>query len=330
MITVFLQKSLRYGRIGIACTLLALTLGACTTLPQVPPLLSLDPGTSPGSALAFNHKADTLASAAADGNVYLWQLPDGRALGSWRAHTSAVYGLAFLLDGRLLTASYDETLALWNTEGALIARRATGAPVMAMALSEDQRTFWTGHTDGSIREWRVDTLAPLASEHRHRASTRAVAYDRTSGRVASSDYDGRVYIGGPGEPAHALPTPPTDARDLVFTKDGRYLIGSGWFKLFRWDLSNDRLTVLPTAHHGVIKSLALTEDGTTLASISRETDSAVRFLDARTGETLQYVSTHDLCGAQVRVAPGGRYLASTSDDASVRVFALVGGRASGP
>jgi WD40 repeat protein len=43
-------------------------------------------------------------------------------------------------------------------------------------------------------------------------------------------------------------------------------------------------------------------------------------LDPATGRTLSEIGKHDLCGEVVTVSPDGRYLVSTSDDATVRVW----------
>jgi WD40 repeat protein len=113
-----------------------------------------------------------------------------------------------------------------------------------------------------------------------------------------------------------------DAWSLVFSPDGERLYGGTWFRLLRWELGDGALTSLPTAHRGIIRSLQFTGGGETLASISRQTDSAVYFIDPESGAVTRRFQKHDLCGAAVAVSPQGRYLATTSDDASVRIWVL--------
>jgi WD40 repeat protein len=48
----------------------------------------------------------------------------------------------------------------------------------------------------------------------------------------------------------------------------------------------------------------------------------VLFLDPLSGKTNARYQQHDLCGVAVNVSPDGRYLATTSDDASVRIWKL--------
>jgi WD40 repeat protein len=151
---------------------------------------------------------------------------------------------------------------------------------------------------------------------------RAVAFHAAANQLASSGTDGRVFYWQGREEPRPLPSPPTDAQDLAFAPDGTILMGSGWFNLFRWQLDNGTLQVLPTAHHGIVKSISFSRDGHMLASIGRQTDSAVYLLDARTGAVLERLQPHELCGSFVRFSPDGRYLASTSDDASIYIWDL--------
>jgi WD40 repeat protein len=48
----------------------------------------------------------------------------------------------------------------------------------------------------------------------------------------------------------------------------------------------------------------------------------VYFLDPASGALLRSFRQHDLCGGDISVSADGRYLATTSDDASVRIWKL--------
>jgi WD40 repeat protein len=141
-----------------------------------------------------------------------------------------------------------------------------------------------------------------------------------SATVASSDDDGRVAVVTPDGQHRWLDRPPTDALTLTFAKEGATLYGAGWFNLFRWDSADREVKVLPTDHHGQITRITFTPDGRQLATISRQTDSAVLLLDPATGRTVGELGKHDLCGGVVTLSPDGRYVVSTSDDASVRIW----------
>lgn len=315
----------RSPRRGNALAVLAaLWLGGCTGWSGYRPAdVVLEDAHLKGQVLAFDPPAATLASAGSDGEIRLWRLPRGEPLARFRAHAGSIYGLQFVADGdALVSAGYDGRLALWSRDGRLLRERQTPAAITDMAGDERADRLVTGHADGAVRLWRLSDFAPRGEQPLHRGAVLAVAV-HGSGLLASSGEDGQVYVWQDNQAPRPLPAPPTDAADLAFSPDGRWLVGSGWFRLFRWELGGGgALRVLPTAHHGLIRSIAYAADGRTLASISRHTDSAVYFHDPQTGAVTQRFVPHDLCGGFVLLSPDGRYLATTSDDASVRIWKL--------
>jgi len=100
------------------------------------------------------------------------------------------------------------------------------------------------------------------------------------------------------------------------------LVGSGWFDLFSWPAGRADLAVIPTAHRGIINHLQFAMDGSYVATISRQTDSAVMLLDPNTGETLAAFRKHALCGQRIALSPDGRTMVTNSDDSSVRFYSL--------
>ena len=115
---------------------------------------------------------------------------------------------------------------------------------------------------------------------------------------------------------------PTDSRDLVFSADGQWLYGGGWFDLFRWNVASGELQVIDTDHHGIINNLAFIGSTGALASVSRQTDSAVLIIDPKSGRTLKNFGSHGLCGQRITVSPDEKYLISNSDDYSISVWEL--------
>ena len=307
------------------CLMIAapLLFGACQSAPERPPALILENGHSGGSVLATSPDSRWVAAGDWRGWVRLWALEDGAAGSHWRAHTGSVNGLFFLPDeAGVLTAGYDGMMALWTVRGQLVRKWSTGAPVTAFDAGSRTGHVLTGHAEGSIRLWRTDGTLLETWERVHGGHVRAVAMDSSDSAFAAAGTDGQVTFWRTGDaPPRRLEPPPSDARALLFDPGGGTLLGAGWFELFRWELPGGKLQRIDTAHRGIINDLALLPDRR-LASISRQTDSAVLLLDPRSGETLERLQRHDLCGAAVAPSPDGRFLATTSDDATVRIWRL--------
>ena len=281
-----------------------------------------------GSVVAFSPAGDLLASGGWEGRVRLWQVPAGSHARGWQAHGDSVNGIVFTNDGReLVTAGYDGRLARWSAGGELFDEVDTPSPVMHMTASVSADRVLTGHVDGGVRLWRLANFSLLQERILHRGSVKAVAIDPAGDRFASSGSDGAVYVWSTGIPARRMEDPPADAWTLAFSPDGKVLMGGSWFRLYRWQLRDASLQTLATRHRGIIRSIRYLPASRALASISRQTDSAVYFLDPDTGAVVRSFQQHDLCGADVAVSPDGRYLATTSDDASVRIWDLGAGQA---
>jgi WD40 repeat protein len=300
-----------------------LLLGACAGHPHEPPLVIHEDAHRGGTVVAFSQSGELLASGGWSGTVQLWQLPQGSAVRHWRGHSDSVNGIAFLdADQQVVTAGYDGILERRGLGGELLQQLPGLIPVTHMDADAVIDRLVTGHSDGSVRLWQASDFTLLAELELHKGAVKAVAIDPQRGRYASSSTDGSVAIWSAVDEVRYLEEPPADAFTLAFSPDGQWLSGGSWFRLYRWNLEDGSLTTMATEHYGIIKSVQYTGEGMSLASISRQTDSSVYFLDPVSGEVTRRFQRHDLCGADISVSPDGRYLATTSDDASVRIWVL--------
>jgi hypothetical protein len=321
-----LRPCVSSGRFGLlltaVCVLTVLT--GCAAGPVLqPPFQSVQDAHSGGNALAIAPGSRLGASGGWSGKVRLWRIGDGSPVGGWNTGHGDLFGLLFLDDEHLLTTGHDGYVRVWRLDGTLLRSFAAGAAVSSFRASSDRARILLGHADGRVSFWHVSGERLAVWQPSGRRIT-AVALASDLRWFAAADSAARVWRWRQGLDPETLESPPTYARSLVFAEGGARLFGSGWFNLFAWSEGDTALTVMPTDHHGIINHLEMGPDDAYLASISRQTDSAVLLLDPASGATLSAYRKHALCGQRVALSPDGRTLMSNSDDSSVRFYTLPG------
>ena len=306
----------------LALAILCLYLAGCAVKPYQEPSVLLADAHGGAGSLAISRDSRLLGSGSWSGRISIWRLSDGDHLRSWTAHRGDVTGLTYLDDNRLLSAGYDGYLKVWSSAGQKVGGVDSGSPITAVAADPQRQWLLTGHVDGGLRLWSVSDLSMVQVLGKHDGRIRAAAIAPDGEIFASSAVDGKVKIWRRDGSVTELPEPGSDARTLVFSHHGDLLYGGGWFDLYRWDLPSARLATLDTEHRGIINSIQFDPRGRYLASISRQTDSAVLMLDPSSGQTLRRFQPHKLCGGVVVISPDGGTMATTSDDASVMIWHL--------
>jgi len=160
--------------------------------------------------------------------------------------------------------------------------RGHGGPVRALAVSSDGETAISGSFDSTAIRWSLTRNAAEQVLRFHPDAVNAVVLLR-DGRAATAGADGRIAIWTPG---------------------------------------NVQPDASLEGHTGPIAALAVSPDGTMLASASW--DHTVR-LWTLTGGTPRVLGGHTQNVNSVAFAPDGRTLISVSYDQSVRIWPLGGG-----
>ena len=184
-------------------------------------------------------------------------------------HTAEIRALAYAPNGRYLaSAGKDSTIKIWSPGGTLIRSIATGFWVNDLAISSDSRAILAGGFQGQVALWSVDgellrRFAPM------RAIVLSVALSPDSRRAAAGDTYGNASIyrveDGESLPLH-LEGKKYGVHDLLFTPDGaRLLAGYGDGKLRFWS-AEGRLLKTVAAHAYSLRSVALSPDGTRIAT----------------------------------------------------------------
>lgn len=204
------------------------------------------------SSLRFSPDGSTLANAAADGSVKLWDTKTGT-----------------------------ECVTLRPREPYRIFAR------MVLEFSPDGSTLAAGESNGSLRLWHARIAREIGSLHGHGGAVQAVAVTR-DGKLfatASADKTVKLWNGSNGKLTATLTGHAGLVLAAVFSPDGRVLATSSADRTVKlWDTATFRELATLTGHTDVVWSVAFNTDGKLLASGSADRTIKLWALSAKPGD----------------------------------------------
>jgi WD40 repeat protein len=205
------------------------------------------PGNGTIFCTAFHPDGRQAATRNPDGTVTLWDTGTGQEIRTLRGHTTAVTGVAYSTDGRMLasaSASPDGAgyfkpggeVKLWDVEtGREIRtlRRDTGV-FQVLAFSPDSRLLALGEggsfaTSGEAHVWDVATGGEVFILRGHTSNVSGLAFSPDGMRLASASLDRTIKLWdmATGEEVLTLRGHTSGVMTLTFSPDGQLLASGG-------------------------------------------------------------------------------------------------------
>ncbi len=274
-------------------------------------------------AVAVSPDGRYLATGGTDKRIVLWRLEreGARPLRLLQGHGNKVMGLRFTPDGRLLSASYDNTMRLWDPASGTTLRIYQGHRAGLWSIALHGTDIYTAANDGTVRRWTLGTLNQWLWELPGEPISAAISPDAAWVSVGFSDGALRMYR----LPGGAEATSPTDA---VQAKGGVGLRGA------QPNLQATSILEVKdahsNAHNNQILRQAYSADGSLLATSSHDhTAKLWRMEQGPDGPRLTRLHTLDRHGDSVHAlafSPDGRRLATAGYDGRVGVFDVGSGK----
>jgi len=199
------------------------------------PMTTIGELPGPIHTLGFSRDGRSLAVGSGipgrTGIVRIYAVPGGELLREFSGHGDVVFGLAFRPDGgQLASASFDQTIRLWNL--------ATGQPdgifrghsdfVEAIMYSKDGRSIFSAGKDRTIKRIDTRTLKELRTYSGHDDDVLSLAMHPDGLRFVSSGNEPQLrwWNLDSNQPAKSQGGHTGPVQQLAFSRDGRRLIST--------------------------------------------------------------------------------------------------------
>ncbi|WP_170569632.1 c-type cytochrome [Ruegeria atlantica] len=203
----------------------------------------------------------------------LFPLPALAEFFTLKGHGGPIMGIATAPDGRIATASFDNSVGLWSD------RRPEwleGHQAAVNSVAFNGRAIYSAGDDFTLRRWPGGEVVG-----RHKGKIVGLATSKT--RVATASWDGTIGIW----PEDGLPQQTlmvgSGVNAVVFSPDGSTLYSAGMDGALRvWDVASGQETLRLIEHGFAINELVLNAKDNWIAYGA--VDGVTRILDLSTGE----------------------------------------------
>jgi cytochrome c len=277
----------------------------------------------PVRALAISSDGTHVISGSFDTSAIRWSLSRNVAEQVMRFHDGPVNAVAWLKDGRIVTAGGDAHIAVWTPGQQAPDRVLDGhtGPIVALAVSPDGKTLASASWDRTVRLWPLAGGPPRVLEG-NAQNVNGVAFSADGSQIIGAGYDGTIHVwqvAGDGVSVHNLPSP---LNAVVTTPDREMIVAGASGKVFFLSSAGEVLGELQAGATPIIQ-LAISNNGVLVAAAT--TRGSVAVIDRR-----QRTLVHTLVGPGLPVwavafLPDNSTLLTGGTDAVIRRWNAVTG-----
>ena len=229
---------------------------------------------------------------------------------------------------RMISASDDKTLKLWDVATGACVRTYTGhtGHVSSVVLTEDNQRMISASDDMTLKLWDLATGACLQTYTGHTNSVYSVVLTEDNQRMISASGDNTLKLWDVATGACLQTyTGHTDwVRSVVLTEDNQRMISASDDKTLKlWDVATGACLKTYTGHTHYVMSVVLTEDNQRM--ISASWDKTLKLWDVATGACLQTYTGHTNAVYSVVLTEDNQGMISASWDKTLKIWDVATG-----
>jgi cytochrome c len=220
----------------------------------------------PVRALAIAPDGTHAISGSFDTSAIRWSLNRNVAEQVMRFHDGAVNAVAYLKDGRVVTAGADAHIAIWTPGQQQPDKVFDGhtAPIVSLAISPDGATLASASWDHTVRLWPLAGGKPRVLEG-NMQNVNGVAFTPDGKNVVSAGYDATLRVWPLAEGGEAVYNLPSPLNAVAIASDGEIVAAGASGKVFFVSPKGDVLAEVEASPTPII-AIAISPDGNLAAA----------------------------------------------------------------
>jgi cytochrome c len=232
-------------------------------------------------ALAISADGLHVISGSFDTSAIRWSLSRNVAEQVMRFHDGPVNAVAWLEDGRIVTAGGDAHIAIWTAGKQSPDRVLDGhtGPIAALAISPDGKMLASASWDRTVRLWPL-AGGPSRVLEGNGQNVNGVAFSPDGAQVISAGYDGTIRVwqtAGSAVSVHNLPSP---LNSVITAPNGDIIAAGATGKVFFLSAAGELSAAVEAGTTPIIQ-LAISKDARLVAAATTRGSVAVIDRDQR-------------------------------------------------